>query len=502
MALSLRPVVTQTQTQSLVLTPALQQAIRMLALSRVELSDMVRDELLNNPLLEEATEMASSREEPLSALEMQEGVNVNQDTPEPSPSAELRAEAEVVAPSSNDPEPARDDGIDWEKYLEQHLQSGSMPSSGVSRGEELPDLEQTMAKPESLVEHLLWQIRLSDFNDFEEQIAEMIVRNLSPAGYYNGPGLHEIAAQMGASVMQVEQILRKIQCLDPISIAARSLGEALWIQIQNPDARIEDPLVQTLVREHLPNLERRAYNVIARDVGEPLEEVYEAVKVVLALEPRPARAYSNETPQYVVPDVYIHRVGNEFVVSLNEDGLPKLRVSGLYASAMKRGSDAKEYITERLRSAQWLIRSIQQRQQTMMKVSRSILNFQREFFEKGPQYLKPLVLKEVAEEIGMHESTVSRVTTNKYMHTPQGIFELKYFFNAGISRNDGDELASEAVKHRLKQIIDGEDRKKPFSDQKLVQILGEDGINIARRTVAKYREQLGVASSSRRKKLF
>jgi RNA polymerase sigma-54 factor len=224
--------------------------------------------------------------------------------------------------------------------------------------------------------------------------------------------------------------------------------------------------------------------------------------VILGLEPRPARAYASEEPQYIVPDVYIAKVGDEYVVTLNDDGLPKLKISGFYRGAMGSSREAKEYITERLRSAQRLIRSIQQRQRTILKVAKSILKFQQEFFDKGVEHLRPLILKDVAEDIQMHESTVSRVTTNKYVHTPQGIFELKYFFNAGISRSNGDDLASEAVKTKIKQLIDNEDTSHPYSDQKLVELLKADGIDIARRTVAKYREQLGVLSSSKRRRLF
>lgn len=500
MSLSLRPVATQSQQQNLVLTPALQQAIRMLQLSRAELSEMVRDELLNNPLLEESNEMGQEREEPVSSLEMQEGLDnrAAQSAQERLEQVE-QGQSEISASEASN---SQEDGFDWERYLQQQQYTGSLPSTGVRPGEDLPDFEQSVSSPESLSEHLMWQARLAGFSAQQEQIAEQIIQNLSPAGYYQGPGLAELASQMDASVLEVEEVLRSVQHFDPISIGARNLSEALWIQIHNPDARIDDPLVATIVREHLPNLERRAYGAIARDTGEDLEEVYEAVKTVLALEPRPARAYTTETSQYVVPDVYIQKIGEEFVVTLNDDGLPRLRVSSLYASAMRGGKDAKEYITERLRSAQWLIRSIQQRQQTMMKVTRSILKFQRDFFEKGPQHLKPLVLKEVAQDIDMHESTVSRVTSNKYVHTAQGIFELKYFFNAGIRRSDGDELASVAVKHRLQKLVESEPAERPYSDQKLVELLAAEGIEIARRTVAKYREQLGLASSSRRRRLF
>jgi RNA polymerase sigma-54 factor len=299
----------------------------------------------------------------------------------------------------------------------------------------------------------------------------------------------------------------------------------LWIQACHPEHPIDDPLVLTIIAKHLQNLEKRAYQVVARETGEALEEVYEATKVIMALEPRPARQFVSESPQYVTPDVYVHKIGDDYVVTLNDDGLPKLKISNYYRSAMlaearvkgaarglegraggakpkTQNGQAKDYITERLRSAQWLIRSIQQRQRTILKVTKSILKFQREFFEKGSQHLRPLILKDVAEDIEMHESTVSRVTTNKYVHTPQGIFELKYFFNAGISKRGDGELASEAVKEKIKKLIEVEDTRHPYSDQKLVELLRDEGIAIARRTVAKYREQLNLLSSSKRRKLF
>ena len=348
----------------------------------------------------------------------------------------------------------------------------------------------------------MWQIRLSFFDPVEEEIAEYVVRSLSAAGYMRDLTVPQIAKRCGYSCLRVEQALRKIQNLDPISIASRNLAEALWVQVNAPDDPIEDPLVRCIISKHLGNLEKRAYPVIARDTGEPVEEVYEVAKVILGLEPRPARAYASEEPQYIVPDVYIAKVGDEYNVTLNDDGLPKLKISGFYRGAMGSSREAKEYITERLRSAQWLIRSIQQRQRTILKVAKSILKFQQEFFDKGVEHLRPLILKDVAEDIQMHESTVSRVTTNKYVHTPQGIFELKYFFNAGISRSNGDDLASEAVKTKIKQLIDNEDTSHPYSDQKLVELLKADGIDIARRTVAKYREQLGLLSSSKRRRLF
>ena len=500
--------------QQLVMTPQLQQAIKLLQLSRMELQDLVRNELLENPLLEESQEIGTTNEEPISAVEMQDGVELQGRTgdsdSDASPAETPHREVKADEPNA--------DNFDWEAYLQHHSLSGPMPGSGVRPDDDLPGLEQTMAAVETLVEHLMWQVRLSSFSEVEEDVAEFIVRSLSTSGYLRSVSAPQIARRVGCSTLQVEQVLRRVQQLDPLAIASRNLAEVLWIQACHPEHPINDPLVRTIIAKHLHNLEKRAYQAVARDTGEALEEVYEATKVIMGLEPRPARQFVSESPQYVTPDVYVHKIGDEYVVTLNDDGLPKLKISNYYKAAMMSGSDkgkdkgkngkrsesgeTKDYITERLRSAQWLIRSIQQRQRTILKVTKSILKFQREFFEKGPQHLRPLILKDVAEDIEMHESTVSRVTTNKYVHTPQGIYELKYFFNAGISKRGGGELASEAVKEKIKKLIEHEDTRKPYSDQKLVELLRDEGIKIARRTVAKYREQLNLLSSSKRRKLF
>jgi RNA polymerase sigma-54 factor len=480
--------------QQLVMTPQLQQAIKLLQLSRMELQDLVRGELLENPLLDEHGELGGTPDEPVSSVEMQDGLDMQRDDGGDRATTREREELKVDdGPKEN---------FDWEAYLENNAYAPPTSTGVRVENDEMPSLEATASRPETLAEHLMWQIRLSNFSAVEEDIAEYIVRSLSPAGYMRDQTVPQISKKSGYSCMRIEETLRKIQNLDPVSIGARNLAEALWIQINHPDDPIEDPLVRAIVSKHLGNLEKRAYPAIARDTGETVEEVYEAAKVVLGLEPRPARAYAAEEPQYIVPDVYIAKIGEDYVVTLNDDGLPKLKISGFYRGAMGSSQKAKEYITERLRSAQWLIRSIQQRQRTILKVTKSILKFQRDFFERGVEHLRPLILKDVAEDIQMHESTVSRVTTNKYVHTPGGIFELKYFFNAGISRSNGDDLASEAVKTKIKQLIDNEDTGHPFSDQRLVELLKADGIDIARRTVAKYREQLGVLSSSKRRRLF
>jgi RNA polymerase sigma-54 factor len=265
-------------------------------------------------------------------------------------------------------------------------------------------------------------------------------------------------------------------------------------------------LVEKILADHIAELETRKYPVIAKALGVGLDEILAAAKIISNLDPRPGSAYGQEDVHYIIPDIFVYKIGDEYVVVLNDEGLPNLRINAFYRSALAAGSTIDEkagvYIQEKLRGAIWLIKSIHQRQRTIYKVTNSIIKFQREFFDRGIEYLKPLVLRDVAEDIEMHESTISRVTTNKYVQTPQGLFELKYFFNSSISTTGGDSIASESVKNRIRDIVSGENPKKPYSDQKLVEILRQHGIDIARRTVTKYREMLGIGSSTERRRLF
>jgi RNA polymerase sigma-54 factor len=320
-----------------------------------------------------------------------------------------------------------------------------------------------------------------------------------------GDPLIRLASEADVPMSVAERTLRKIQHLDPKGCGARDLQECLLIQVaglKDPNA----PLLGTIIKKHMRLLESRNLPAIARDLKVTLEEVVTATKLLSKLDPKPGRNFSGDDAQYITPDVFVYKMGDDYTVVLNDDGLSKLRISGMYRNALKNGGVApgqtKEFIQDKLRSAMWLIRSIHQRQRTIYKVTESIVKFQREFFDKGIAYLKPLILRDVADDIGMHESTVSRVTTSKYVHTPQGIFELKYFFNSSISRVAGEDIASEAVKNHIKQIVAAEDAKNPYSDQKIVELLRAQGIDIARRTVAKYREVLGVLPSSKRKRYY
>jgi RNA polymerase sigma-54 factor len=489
--------------QQLVMTPQLQQAIKLLQLSRMELVEMVREELLENPILEDTVDTSAEQQKPGTA-DLPEAVSAEAEvarigeteTPVTQVSDDkMESTAEVKADTRADEAVGE---FDWESYLENQASSPPTPSTRATN-DELPSLESTLTRGTSLFEHLRWQIELSHFTEEEEAVAFLIIGNLTPDGYLDQP-LEEIAEEAGCELEFAEDVLELIQELDPPGVASRTLQECLLIQAKLIGA--DDEVVVGIITKHLGNLEKKNYAAIAKDLNQPIEEIYEAAKVVMQFDPKPGRAYTDEEPTYISPDVYIHKVGDKYFVVANDDGLPKLKISDFYRAALANGSKAKEYIQERLRSAQWLIRSIQQRQRTIVRVTESILRFQREFFDKGPAYLKPLILRDVAEDIGMHESTVSRVTTNKYVHTPQGIFELKYFFNSGIARTDGDDLASEAVKLKIKQIISGEDPRHPHSDQKIVELLAEQNIEIARRTVAKYREQLKILSSSKRRQVF
>ncbi len=485
--------------QQLVMTPQLQQAIRLLQLSRMELAELVHDEMLENPILDDEMDLDAerTRERDEAGSEI-EGLHQL----EAAGSTETPLEGSVVdgvAQTEIKGDATAVNEIDWENYLDNYSMGPPMPAFRGD-GEELPSLEATLTKPMSLHDHLAWQLKMTNLPQAQLEIGLEILGNIDADGYIKDPPIEELAADLGVDPVLCEEVLEKIQSFDPVGVGARSLAECMLIQAVACGQ--DDDLVVKMIKSHLGNLEKKNYQAIARDLKQPLEEIYEAAKVIMEFDPRPGRQYSSDDPHYVTPDVYIHKVGDKYFVVPNDDGLPKLKISGFYKNAMGNSAASKDYVQDKLRSAQWLIRSIQQRQRTIIKVAESILKFQREFFDKGIAHLKPLILRDVAEDIGMHESTVSRVTTSKYVHTPQGIFELKFFFNSGISRTNGEDLASQAVKSKIKELVDGEDPKRPHSDQKIVELLKKGGIDIARRTVAKYREQLGILSSSKRKQVF
>jgi RNA polymerase sigma-54 factor len=464
--------------QQLIMTPQLQQAIKLLQLSRLELLETISQELQSNPLLEEGQEAEAESDDRAAEVD----------------SANREANVSEV---TIDEKPKED--FDWEEYLGEYT---SGPRVRVEREEsrELPAIESRLVKKPSLDAHLLWQLYLSSASDAQKEIGTLIIGNLDQDGYLKATSA-EIAEMAGCDESCIEEVLNLVQAFDPPGVAARDLQECLLIQ--GKILELEDDLVINIITNHLHDLEIRNYHSIVKATGRKPEEIKEAIDLITGLDPKPGKQYDEEEIQYISPDIYVYKVDNEFVILLNEDGMPKLRISPFYREALSKDGDvsdqAREYIQGKLRSAAWLIKSIHQRQRTIYRVAESIIKFQRDFFDKGIAHLKPLVLRDVAEDLSMHESTISRVTTNKYMHTPRGVFELKYFFNSSISSFTGGAVASESVKERIRQLVANEDPQKPYSDKAIVEKLREENIDIARRTVAKYRELLGILPSNLRK---
>jgi RNA polymerase sigma-54 factor len=483
--------------QQLVMTPQLQQAIKLLQMSRLELVDSLNQEVMENPVLEE---------DPRDLAPGSDGNTGYQQVGMGSPTLEQANESDnrELAQATNGTD-KRTSEIDWERYVENHTMQAPI-STGIYRGtDDLPNYEATLSKTTGLSEHLMWQAMMSDFVEEELRFAELVIGNLDERGYLTMDGtapediVPGLAEEAEIHPEDAEEVLALIQLFEPVGVAARSLSECLLIQARHFGM---DKLVLDIITNHIPNLERRDYESISRELGVSMDEVYDVAQVIVELEPRPARDYNGDATQYIIPDVYVRKVDEEYLVTANDDGMPKLKIGRFYRSAMLGDKEAKEYIQNKLRSARWLIRSIEQRRKTIEKVTECIIEKQHDFFEKGIAFLKPMILREVADEVGLHESTVSRVTSNKYVHTPRGIFELKFFFNSGIRRTSQEDIASESVKQSLKTTIESEDSSKPYSDQKIVELMAISGIIIARRTVTKYRERLGILNSSKRRKYF
>jgi len=460
--------------QQLIMTPQLQQAIKLLQLSHLELSDVIQQEINENPVLDENLGNDGT------AVDVADGGNEAPDTPP-------------------DSAPAAEEEFNWQDYVEQNAR----PSGGSFAGtrDERDDFEPVITRQTTFEEHLLWQLRMNRLFDAGYAVGEYIIGNLNSDGYLL-VSPHEIAVATGCTVEEVEDVREKIKKFDPVGVASLTLQECLLTQCDVMPG--DQQLVKRILRDCMRDLERKKYQAIAKELRIPLKDAIEACDIIAQLEPRPGREFSTGTTHYITPDIYVYKVGDEFVVSLNEDGQPKLKINNFYKNLLSGSANdadkAREYIQEKLRSAVWLIKSLYHRQSTIVNVMKSIIHFQHDFFEYGEGHLKPLVLRDVAEDIGMHESNISRVTTNKYAHTPHGIFELKYFFNSGLASDEGDSIASESVKNKIKIIIQHEDPYKPLSDQEIANMLTSEGIHIARRTVTKYREMLMVLSSSKRKK--
>ena len=467
------------------MTPSLQQAIKLLQLSKLELQEVLNQELLENPLLEESAEEAKQEEAEAEAQEK----------------TQTEEEAKAAEPAKETEKDSFDE-IDYDAYFQDYIEYGYNPRMGEEH-EEFP-IENTLTRPPNLTDHLAWQLGMSDASPRVKEIGTFIIGNIDEDGYLRAT-IEEIAAAGPYDPTDVEKAIAAIQSLDPIGVGARDLRECLLLQLEFLE--VDNPLVEAIVRDQWDMFMQRHFVQISKALGVDMKTLEGVVEIIKHLDPKPGRKYSNERAIYVEPDVYIQKVGDEYIIVLNEDGMPKLRINGSYRNMLnsmdsKSDGETVNYIKDKIRSAVWLIKSLDQRQRTIYKVAESIVKHQREFLEKGIDYLRPLVLRDVADDIQMHESTVSRVVSNKYMHTPRGLFLMKYFFHSGIDSDTGEDISSLTVKKKIQGFIDGEDPRKPLSDSKIMKILNDEGINIARRTVAKYRDELNIPSSTDRKQIF
>jgi len=450
--------------QRLVMTPQLQQAIKLLQMSRLELEQTVSEHLMENPLLEEV-----------------EGESVSTE--------------DDISPTSLNPIAQ---SIDWQGW------SGIRQSRYTAPEDSVP-YNQRIATETTLEEHLLWQLNLSALTEDEKSIARLIIGNIDERGYLCCP-LEDIATDTSMSSDRVGVVLRHVQGFDPPGVAARDLRECLLIQAES--LGLTHSLVWTIIDRYLSHLERKNYKAITKAVGVGLHEISHAVRIIEGMEPRPGRPFYNVDNQAIIPDVIVVRFEGKWHVLRNDEGLPRIRIQPEYKALVGKGpveSEATQtYLGEKMRSARWLVRSLDQRNKTIIRVAESILKFQEPFFSKGRAYLKPLVLKQVADDVSMHESTVSRVTANKFLYSPHGIFRLKYFFSGSIARtgNEMPDVTPGAVREMIRNMIAEEDADHPLGDQEVVNRLDRQKVALARRTVAKYRAELRIAPANQRKRAF
>ncbi len=481
----------QRQLQRLILAPALQQAIKLLPLTNLELIDVIDEELSQNPMLEIEEEEAEKKEEP--AVETPTESNEEPDRLSPEV-----PEAEEEAPP---PEPELDVEAEpgFESLFQEYFDEGFHSFSPEIK--DAPALENFLSRSPSLWDHLNWQADLTFFEEKDKEISQLIIGNINEDGYLTLP-VEEIARQAGVEPLAVEDIREEIMLFDPVGAGSLNLKEALLAQMDY--LRIKDPITRAIVNEHLPLLEKSDYSQLAKVLNIPLSSIRDHIDIIKGLDPTPGRKYAQDRTSYVVPDIIVVREENELRISLNNAGLPRLRLNSYYRrlihSAMKDNPEAYRYLKDKMKKALWFLRSLDQRDQTIYKVARYIVDKQKDFFEKGLEHIKPLTLIEIAQEIGVHESTVGRVVANKYLQSPEGVFPLKYFFHKSLAGEFGEEVSSLLVKDRIKKLVDGEDRDNPLSDMEIEDILGRQNFHIARRTVAKYRKQLKIAPSHIRKR--
>jgi RNA polymerase sigma-54 factor len=463
--------------QKLILTPSLQQAIKLLPMSTLELSELLNQEMVENPMLEE------------------------------SPTEEQQAAAETTPEKPEEkPQEKTDswDDQDYEYFFGEYLDDGYRPKT-PTEVKELPPIENTLSTSmtASLSDHLLWQLSMQTDDALMREIGEAIIGNLDDDGYLVAT-VDDLVNMGSWPLAEVERALRLVQGFDPVGVAARDLQESLLLQLRH--AGLAGSPAERIVADHMRLLQNHQVPELAKKLALSIDELKPHIELIRHLDPKPGSRYNPSQSQYVIPDVYIVKVEDQYVAVLNEEGLPQLRISPVYRRLLDKGSgnsdETRAYVKDKFRSALWLIKSVEQRQKTIHKVASSIVNFQKDFLDHGIEYLRPLVLRDVATDIGMHESTVSRVVTNKYMHTPQGVFEMKYFFHSGIASSYGEAVSSVTIKQRIRKIIDQEDARKPLSDSKIVSMLQREGLDLARRTIAKYREELKIPTSNQRKVLY
>ena len=474
-------------TQQLLMTPQLQQAIKLLQLSRLELADTIRQEIEQNPLLEEMNPGDTDYDP---GLEPPAGT---EDTPV-IPDIEKTGEVNMEDISSSMQE------INWEDDYANYYDAGFSFSRETPDKNRLSQLD-FLSKETNLQSHLQWQLSCTELDSDVEEAAEFVIGNLNPNGFLEVT-VEDLMRELDCSEETACLAIAVVQEMDPAGVGAVDVRQSLLLQLKR--LGLEDSLASEIIKDHLHSLELKNYGAIAKALKRPVKEILAAIEVITNLNPYPGEQYSERDVHYIIPDVFVHKVGDEYLIVLNDEGLPRLKVSSAYEELIETDSDVpaetKTYIKEKMRDALWLIKSMQQRQRTIYKVVESLLKFQKDFFERGIEHLKPLVLRDVAEDIEMHESTVSRVTTNKYMHTPMGIFELKYFFSTAIPQQDGEALAAESIRQRIKTMIKNENAEKPLTDNAISKVLDREGIRVARRTVAKYREQLGILPVKHRRK--
>ena len=477
MAMEMRMNLNLKMSQKLVMTPMLQQAIKLLPLARMELAQLIRQEIIENPVLEELLEEENENEQENSQKEKEPNEDFNSDNEQ--------------SPNSQDQE------IDWDSYFQGNIDQGMSVESYTER----PSIESTHKKEANLADHLMWQLDLSVDSDSDKLIGSCIIGNIQNDGYLCAD-LQEIAEICNTEEKSVLRVLKIVQSFEPAGVAARTLKECLMIQVRTLSEK--KPYVEVLIENYLERLEDRFLPKVASELKVDVEEVLDALKIIRDLCPKPGLLFSSERVDYVVPDLVVVKTEKGYDVVLNDDGVPNLRISPYYHNLLKttKEGQTKEYLEDKYRSALWLIKSIDQRRQTIYKVGKSIVKLQKNFLDDGLSYLEPMVLKDVAKDIEMHESTVSRITTNKYIDTPQGVFELKFFFHSGIKSYMGSAMSSIRVKNMIKEIINEENQSSPLTDDQMVEALMRKNAKIARRTITKYRKELNIPPASKRKKWF